>query len=426
MAGNGSGGFGTANVVTNLWEGAFNGGGPQDIALVQLRAPGLPPVPFFTYGTGSSGGYQRLLCATYDWQQSTCGAGVNGEHPGPFLVAGVIADARLFTQGGAKGIYDWGFDPDWRASTRDAAVAPAGTGTAFHSITLGDLQGNGPDLMSSAGTCGCGYQDSPPGGAITVNYGDTATGVPDQHGTNFTSAPGVVSISTGDFDLDGHEDVIGSTYSYDAAANRVDNGYFVQAGDGSGGLGAPQTFTLTHVDGGFSRAPVRVADLDGNGGPDAVAIIGGQVQVLLNKASKTLTPPPGGNPLNGIANLPKSAKFDSKGNLILGNATNPPTASVQLTLSVKPTKGGGAAKLRGKGGGKKKPIVVGKGNVSIPAGETRDLKVQLNKKGRKLAAKGSLKAALEIVAVGTDGTSQSDSRKVKIAPKKKPKKPKPA
>ena len=73
LAGNGSGGFGAANIQPNLGEGAFNGGGPQDLALVQLRAAGLPPVPFYTLRDRLIRGYQKLLCATYDWQQATCG-----------------------------------------------------------------------------------------------------------------------------------------------------------------------------------------------------------------------------------------------------------------------------------------------------------------------------------------------------------------
>jgi hypothetical protein len=403
-AGDGAGGFGAANRVPALDQGSFAIATPQAIALVPLRAAGLPPVPFYTYSTGSVGGYQRRLCATYDWQQSTCGG---DQGPGPLLYAATIADAKLFTLGGAKGILDWGFEPDWHASTRDLAPTPAGTGRAFQSITVGDLQGDGPDLMSSAGTCGCGYQDNPAAGVVTVNYGTDAAGVPDQVGTTIPSAPGVINISTGDFDVDGHEDVIGTTYSYDAPANRVDNGYFVQAGDGAGGLGAPQSFTLAHIDGGFSRAPVRVADFDANGGPDAVAIIGGQVQVLINAKS---APPSGANPLSGIKDLSNKAKVDSKGSLLLGSATNPPTASVLLTLSAKAPKGGA-----------KKALVIGKADVSIPAGEERDLKVQLNKKGRKLVKRRSLKANLKIVATAADGSQATDERKVKLVPKKKPK-----
>jgi hypothetical protein len=34
----------------------------------------------------------------------------------------------------------------------------------------------------------------------------------------------------------------------------------------------------------FSKAPIRVADLDSNGRPDAVAIAAGKQQILLNKA----------------------------------------------------------------------------------------------------------------------------------------------
>ena len=409
-AGDGAGGFGTANRVPALSRGAFATESPQAIALVPLRAAGLPPVPFYTYGTGSSGNYQNAaLCHVRLAAVNLRG----GPEPRPAADRRHDRRARLLTLGGAKGILGWGFEPNWHTSTRDLAPTPAGTGTAFHSITTGDLQGDGPDIMSSAGTCGCGYQDNPAAGVVTVNYGTDAAGVPDQVGTTIPSAPGVINISTGDFDLDGHEDVIGTTYSYDAPAARVDNGFFVQAGDGAGGLGSPQTFALAHVDGGFSRAPVRVADLDANGGPDAVAIIGGQVQVLLNQKSGPPGGgglPPGGNPLSGIKDLANKAKLDSKGSVLLGSATNPPTANVLLTLSVKAPKGGG-----------KKPIVIGKADISIPAGGERSLKVQLNKKGRNLVGRRPLKASLKIVATAGDGSEATDDRKIKLIPKKKPK-----
>ena len=108
--------------------------------------------------------------------------------------------------------------------------------------------------------------------------------------------------------------------------------------------------------------------------------------------------------------------------LLLGTATNPPTSSVLLTLSTKPPKGGASgSKQRGKAGGKKKPIVIGKANIAIPVGAKRSLKVQLNKKGRKLVGSDPLKATLKIVATGSDGTEATEDKKVKLVPKKGPK-----
>ena len=81
-----------------------------------------------------------------------------------------------------------------------------------------------------------------------------------------------------------------------------------------------------------------------------------------------------------------------------------------LTLSAKAPKGGA-----------KKPVVIGKAEISIPAGEERGLKVQLNKKGRKLVGRRPLKASLKIVATAGDGSQAEDDRKLKLIPKKKPK-----
>ena len=102
----------------------------------------------------------------------------------------------------------------------------------------------------------------------------------------------MTSIATGDFSVDGKEDLIGNSWSCDPATSPIvcTGAVFVQEGDGKGGLGPPQMFPLSHNEG-FSRAPIRVADLDGNGGPDAVAIVGGQVQVLLNTQAKAVLKP---------------------------------------------------------------------------------------------------------------------------------------
>ena len=70
---------------------------------------------------------------------------------------------------------------------------------------------------------------------------------------------------------------------------------------------------------------------------------------------------------------------------------------------------------------KKKPVVIGNADISIPAGEERGLKVQLNKKGRNLVKRHPLKASLKIVATAADGSQAGDDRTVKLVPKTKPK-----
>jgi hypothetical protein len=426
LAGDGSGGFGAAHMVPGLNFGPFPAPTPQDFALADVRGPGLPPVPVFTYLTQDvfhEPTFYRVLCVTYDWVNPICFSRETPQTGSP-LIAGVVADARVFGTGGTKGIVDWGPFPEWHASTREIAPAPPTTAGNFYSLAIGDLAGDGPDILSAAGSCGCGYQDVAPAGTINVLYGNTAVGVPDQVGTKFPSAPGVTSIATGDFDLDGHEDVIGNSWSYSAPTATSTGAVFVQSGNGAGALGPPQMFPLSHTEG-ISRAPIRVADFDGNGGPDAVAIVSGQIEVLLNTQSKALAKPL--SPLAGIKGLPKKVTVDKHGNLLLGTATNPPTASVDLTVllpSGKAGKGKGKGKPRmldlakPKGKKKKKGTVIGHAKITIPAGKKKQLKVHLKKKALIKLKAGPLKVSLTVVAVATDGTKQTVTRPLTIKPPK--------
>jgi hypothetical protein len=263
--------------------------------------------------------------------------------------------------------------------------------------------------------------------------------VPIQHATTFPSALGVEGINTGDFDLDGHTDVVGTSWHYSAAAGGVGSVFF-QAGNGAGQLGAPQETPLYNGER-FDVNPPRVADLDGNGTSDVVAIVGGKVQVLLNQtaappattgttgSSGTKAPPGGFNPLAGIKNLPKSTSVLANGTLLLGTATNPPTAGVTITLTVPPfkkAKGSSLLALARKGAGKKasKPTVIGKAQVSVPAGKTVPLKVRVSSATLAKLKKGALHATLNLLAVSADGTKKTESPRLTITPaaKKKGKK----
>jgi hypothetical protein len=421
LTGDGNGGFSEARIVTSLSFGSFNPDGQQTMALVDVRGPGLPPLPAYSSAYHSGSEFGRLLCFTYDWVNPTC-LDSSDPQPGITFLAGTIADARLFTTGGTKGILDWGPEPLWHASTREIAKVPPSTGTQFESLAVGDLGSDGPDLISAAGSCGCGYADSPAAGVVDVLHGDIAGGVPDQVGTKFDSAPGVTNIALGDFDLDGKNDLVGSSWSYSPAAGAVGS-VFVQSGDGAGHLGPPQMIPLYHGET-FSTAPVRVADLDGNGSADVVAIVGGQVQVLLNQKLRpppaTATPSPAAatNGLAGIRGLKKSVRPDRKGFITLGTATNPPTASVDLTVTLPSVKGGGKARASVKKPKKKKAIVLGHAKVSIPSGSKRTLKVKLKPKALALLKKGPLSARLGIVAVSTSGAKDSKTQKLTIKPRK--------
>jgi hypothetical protein len=435
LAGNGNGTFGPVTLAPELNRGPFQTPSPQSFALAEVRAPGLPPVPTFTYIYSESfpaTEYRQAFCYSYDWQTTTCLTGQSYPNTGAPLVAGKIAESRVFGLGGEQGLVDWGPNPNWSFSSRELAPNLPTTAENFKSIAVGDLASDGPDLISASGTCGCGSQDSPAAGLVDVSYGNAA-GVPDQAGTKFASAPGVTNIATGDFDLDGHTDLIGTSWSYDPAAAVSTGSVFVQSGNGAGALGPPQMIPISHSEA-FSRSPIRVADLDGNGAPDAVAIVGGKVQVLINQKTPAppALPPTAGkalNPLAGLSGLPNSVRPDKKGNLLLGTATNPPTASVELTITLPPAKG---KKGKGKGKataaaakpkkGKPKGLVIGHSLIKIPAGKKQALKVHLSKVALAKLKKGPLKTTLAIVAVAIDGTKKATSQSLTIKPAKAKKK----
>lgn len=424
LTGDGNGGFGEARVVLTLGFGFANPDGPQIMALTDVRGPGLPPLPAYSnaYQTFEhfETQFRRKLCFTYDWETPTCLASSDPE-PGPLFIPIKIADARLDTLGGDKGILGWGPEPVWHASTRELATPPPSTGPNFYSIATGDLAADGPDEISAAGTSGSGYQDSPASGVVNVLYGNIAGGVPDQVGTKFESAPGVTNIAVGDFDLDGKNDLVGSSWSYSPGSGAVGS-VFVQSGDGAGHLGPPQMIPLYHGET-FSQAPVRVADLDGNGSPDVVAIVGGQVQVLLNQkvrpAPVPATPAVATNGLAGIRGLKKVVRPDKKGFITLGTATNPPTASVDLTVTLPGGRSGGKARMSvKKPKGKKKATLLGHAKITIPAGSKRVLKVKLKPKALALLKKGPLHASLRVVATAVGGEKKSKTQKLTIKPRK--------
>jgi hypothetical protein len=429
MFGDGSGGFSAPVMFPESGYGFANGLAlsHQGFALVEFRGPGGPPVPFWTYLYQEGLSYHRVLCFSYDWSTRQCTNA--GEAPEPYipLVAGRVAEAELFTYGGTEGLLDWGPNPFWHASTRDFGPEPSSRDPAdiWRSITIGDLGSDGPDILTSAGTSGAVLEE-PASGRVSVLYGNTAEGVLPQHATTFPSAPGVEGIATGDFDLDGHTDVVGTYYHVNGVVPI--SGVFFQPGNGAGQLGAPQELPLSTSER-FNYLPPQVADLDGNGTPDVVAIVGGKVQVLLNQKVRPpvinpIVAPGGGKllkALEGIKNLPGSTKALTGGTLVLGTATNPPTASVGLTLTI-PAKGkakGSAltfarTKAKGKGTKKSKPVVLGTAQIKVPAGKTVPLKLKLDAKGRALLDKGPLHATLTVVATSTAGGKETKTQKLTV------------
>jgi hypothetical protein len=447
MFGDGGGGFSAPVLFPESSYGSFNGLSlsHQGFALVEFRGPTGPPVPAWTRLV-QSGGFHRLFCVSYDWSTAQCANVGEEEEPYVPLVAGRVAEAELFSYGGSEGLLDWGPEGGWHASTRDFGPEPVSGDPAhiWRSIAIGDLQGDGPDILTAAGTGG-GVPGEPASGRVSVLYGNDAEGVLPQHATTFPSALGVQGLATGDFDLDGHTDVVGSYWNYSAAAGGV-GGVFVQSGDGAGHLAAPQELPLYSGER-FDYDPVRVADLNADGTPDVVAIVGGKVQVLLNQKVRPPVNPvnptgPAGNQsagakktgsslvgkaLEGIRKLPKKAKVLANGTLVLGTASNPPTASVGLTLTI-PIGGkakGSAALLAARskpGKGTKKPTVIGKAQIKVPPGKTVPLKVKLSAAALTLLKRAPLHATLGIIAVSAGGAKQTKSETLTVEPSKAKKK----
>jgi hypothetical protein len=422
MFGDGNGGFSEDHLFTESDYGFANGLAlsHQAFALVEFRGAAGPPVPVWSYlSQPSLGHYERLFCLSYDWQTRQCTEpGANPQPYVPFLAARV-ADAELFTTGGSEGLVDWGPSPIWHGGEKDFGPEPASSDPAdaiWRGIAVGDLEHDGPDVITSAGDGGAAPGDAVTG-RVSVLYGNSTTGVPNQQATTFPSAPGVENINAGDFDLDGNNDVVGINWHYDPVAGGS-GGVFFQAGDGAGHLAAPQEMPLYHGET-WNTAPIRVADLDGNGSPDVVTVVGGQTRVLLNQK---LRPPPAGNPLAGLKGLHKKVTALANGTLLLGTATNPPTASVGLTLTL-PSKGKakGSALLAArpkKKKAKKRQIVIGKAKIVVPAGKTVKLKLKLSRKARALLKKGPLHASLAIKATSTAGVVKNETRHLTIEPPK--------
>jgi hypothetical protein len=302
----------------------------------------------------------------------------------------------------------------------------------YEDIPFGQRAGAGANALVAAGNLnGDGVQDivtassSSLGGVLnTILWNGSYWGTPQ----SFPSADGIDAIVTGDFDGDGHTDVMAVT-EYGQAV--------VQSGDGAGNLGAPQSIPLIgNGNPGYGTVvQAAEADIDANGTPDVVVLddSAGTFEVLRNLVTPPSTvpapppvpPPPAPlplpprpvshpavvRPLTGITKLTSRVRLGHRPVLTLGQAANPPTSSVALTLTVpapKPKVTGHAART---GHRRPKRIVIGRARIRIPSGAKRPLRVTLNRAGRRLlAGHARVSTRLTLVATGSGSGTTRQTR----------------
>ena len=175
----------------------------------------------------------------------------------------------------------------------------------------------------------------------------------------------------------------------------------VHKGKGDGTFFAGQEFAVAASSSG-STVALEVGDLNGDKKPDIVVMERHSVPATPNTITVlTSKPPPVGpptppvvTPQPSIKNLKTKLVVGPKGTLSLGSASNPPTLKTVQTLTAK---------------GK----LLGRGKTTIPAGETKRLKLKLNRKALK-RLKRPLRAKLKITATGASGKTAVVRKTVRL------------
>jgi hypothetical protein len=417
MAGDGAGGFGAPHASIGLNSPPYVGdhfalGDITDYARVKL----------LMYHT-QDGAFAGVACALYDYVSDLACLdphGVGGEMQTADL--GGDGHEELVMLGGAKGLMAFGITPPFGSTPRSwtsvgIAFGKGQSESGNHVFAFGDLHADGRiDVATSWSTSSQGWVSTVD--AQPVSLSSSAA-------REFPSIAGIHKIVTGDFDADGRVDVLAAS-EYGRAA--------VHAGDGLGGLGAPQEVPLIGY-GDPAKATVvdaATADVDRNGTADAVVLdeLIGQFEVLRNLAPPLAPAPPGGgpgpapvppvtppapvgpkpggtlDPLRGLTKLVSSLTIPKRGTITLGQAANPPTRRVTITLTVP---GATSAAKRAK------PLTIARATVTIPAGQKRPLTVRLTARGRALSrGHARLKATATFVATATDGTAKTRKRTVTL------------
>lgn len=422
MAGDGAGGFGAPHAGTAFLNSpslAY----ADHFALGAFTDYDRPPLALFRSQDGS---FRGVFCALYDYSADLQCLAPGSTWPaigGPMLAVDFRGDNQqeLLTLGGSKGVVAFGIVNVPMRVWADTEIDFGQSVGGALALAAGDLNGDGrPDVITGTGSSSAGVVNTiaPPAGQSLAN---TAA-------KSFPSIVGLYHLITGDFDGDGHLDVLAAG-GYGHAA--------VHAGDGTGGLGAPQDIPLVGAGNPAytTVADAAEADVDRNGTADAVVLdeLHGTFEVLRNLVAPpsapgggspspgtpgpgTPAPLPAGpkpapvapkpGPLSGLSGLVSSATVGSAFTLTLGKAANPPTRAVALTLTV----AGASASARTKAA---KPTVVGTVMIAIPTGKSRPLRVRLNAKGRALLRRhAKLAVTVKLVATGAGGAKETRTRKV--------------
>ena len=440
MFGDGAGGLSEPAMFPESDYGSFNGLAlsHQGFALAEFRGTSGPPIPVWTrLVQPSSFHFARLFCLSYDWSTAQCKTVGEGPEPYVPVVAGRVAEAEAFTNGGPEGLLAWGptsgvwtrGPPRLRPRTHRAPNPPT-SGARSRSATCRatgptssprrEPAAASPKNRRAAGSASstatppkeCSRRKRPPSPRRSASRGSppatsTSTATPTWSGPTGTTAPRPAGSA--------------------ASSSRPATALATSARRRNCRSTAANDSTTTRS---------AVADLDGNGTPDVVAIVGGKVQVLLNQKCRLPPTRPGrdeeprrpadlegpGTRSPGSRALGSKATALPTGYVVLGTASNPPTKSVLITLTIpagKP-KGSSLVTARAKGGKKKpKPTVIGKATITVPAGKTVPLKVKLSGAARAKLKKGPLHATATLVATSVSGTKQTKSEALTIKPAKK-------
>ncbi|HEX4365121.1 MAG TPA: FG-GAP-like repeat-containing protein [Solirubrobacteraceae bacterium] len=276
--GDGSGGFGAGSQVQlnptpgcglsndNPCVAAF----PFDVVVADFNEDGKPDIATANSSTnnvsialgngdGTFGTATQVALSAGDGPQALQTADMNGDGHADLVVADGTSNKITVLLGDGHG----GF-------AAPAAFAAGITNPA--KLRVADVDGDGKLDVVAINTALSGQ--------VAVLAGDGAGSL----GTASVISAGVnpSSLSIADVNGDGHDDLVIS----EAGANDV----LTLTGDGAGGFASPLTFGLN---GGLSPQAVAVADLDGDGRPDAVTANGNaspsnvkDVSVLSNTANR--------------------------------------------------------------------------------------------------------------------------------------------